>query len=448
MTVGVLPTGGDASRASHSGRPNVLIIMTDDQRQGLEVMNSVRKQLVERGRYYPNAFVSTPACCPSRASIMSGRYAHNHDVATNLDAGKFIHNTSIQFYLQRAGYRTGYIGKFLNGWRLNQGPPFFNEWAINAPDRMKRKLRYYEGPVNVNGAVKPLGRDYSTTFFGKKASDFIRRWNRTKDRKPWLLYIAPNAPHPPFIPEKRYENARVGGWGGNAATSEEDRSDKPQWVRDIDYSFNKGRKIRREQYRMLKSVDDMTQRVMRVLRKTDENKDTLIVFVSDNGYSWSEHGLLGKFIPYTEAVQVPMIIHWPGHIEAGTNDNRLVANIDIAPTILDAVGITPDGPPMDGRSLLDESWTRNRLLLEYKEHSYAEAPDWASTRTQNYQYIEYYNGDDIVFREYYDLTADPSQLQNLLGDDNMLNDPLLAPLELQLDEDRTCEGTEPLSGCP
>ena len=445
-----MPTGGNPTLAGPANRPNVLVIMTDDQRQGLEVMRSVRKYLVAGGRYYPNAFVTTPACCPSRATIMSGRYAHNHKVETNLQAANFEHNTSVQFYLQRAGYTTGYIGKFLNGWRLNQGPPFFNEWAINAPDRMKRSLRYYEGPVNVNGAVRELGKNYSTTFFGSKAADFLRRWNRTNDKRPWLLFIAPNAPHPPLIPEKKYENARVGRWAGNPGVHEEDRSDKPKYVRDLDHSFKKGKRVRREQYRMLKSVDDMTERVMQALRNTNEARDTLVIFVSDNGYSWSEHGLIGKFVPYTEAVQVPMMLRWPGNIEPGTEDNRLVGNVDITPTILDAAGITPDGPPMDGRSLLDGSWDRDRLLLEYKEHPYAEAPDWASTRTADFQYIEYYNGEETVFQEYYNLNQDPDQLNNLLGDEDNLNDPPTLPaLRVQLEQDRECQGTtDPMTACP
>ena len=200
---------------------------------------------------------------------------------------------------------------------------------------------------------------------------------------------------------------------------------------------------------MLKSVDDMTRRVLRVLKKTNEKEDTLVIFISDNGYAWAEHGLVGKFIPYTEAVQVPLMLQWPGHIPPGSIDDRLVANVDIAPTVLDAVGITPDGPEMDGRSLLDESWQRDRLLLEYKKHPYAEAPDWASTRTKEYQYIEYYNGDDIVFKEYYNLEVDPDQLRNLYQDEDTMNDPLPLPLEIELNGDRECVGTtNPLTACP
>lgn len=441
LSLTATPLGGTTSLAGPAERPNVLIFLTDDQRQGLEVMGAVRRNIAERGRSYPNAFVTTPSCCPSRASIFTGRYAHNHNVATNLEAADLSHNTTLQFYLQRAGYRTGYIGKFLNGWKLNQGPPFFNEWAINAPDTTERKLRYYDGPVNVNGAINTLP-EYSTTFWGEKADDFIRRWNRTNDDKPWLLYVAPNAPHPPLVPEKKYEEARVGAWAGSPGTREKNRTDKPQWVRDAHYSFKKGRKTRKKQYQMLKSVNDMTKRVMTVLRQTDEAKDTLVIFISDNGYSWSEHGLIGKFNPYTESVQVPLLVHWPQHLDAGDSDERLVANIDIAPTVLQAVGVTPDGPPMDGQSLLDPAWTRDRLLLEYREHPYAPAPDWASTRTQTFQYIEYYDeAGDITFSEYYNLIQDPGQNNNVLGNDDPLDDPLTVPaLSIQLSQDRQCEG--------
>ncbi len=418
-------------------RPNVLIFLTDDQRKGLEVMDALRNRVEANGRRYPNAYVTTPVCCPSRASIMSGRYVHNHGVEANF-VDFFDHRTTVQFYLQRAGYRTGYIGKFLNGWSFREGPPYFDDWALNSGQPARR---YYDARVNVNGALQTIDK-YSTTFFGNEAVRFLERTDRVNDPDPWLLYVAPNAPHQPFQPEKRYEDAPVSEWVGNPAVNERDLSDKPPWVRRQSVSFKRGRFARMQQYRMLESVDDMVRNVMLAVQRLDESRDTLVFFISDNGYSWGEHNLEGKFNPYLESVQVPFLAKWPQHIPPGSIDDRLVANIDIAPTIIDATGVsTEGGPEMDGRSLLDPDWERDRLLLEYKMVDNHPYPDWASTITKTSQYTEYYRGEETVYREYYDLESDPYQLLNLLGDGDLLNDPPGAPaMSLQLKRDSTCVG--------
>lgn len=421
-------------------KPNVLIIVTDDQRQGLEVMPVVRHSIQDEGRRYPNAHVTTPACCPSRASIMTGRYAHNHGVRTNLDQRKLDHRDTLQFYLQRDGYRTGYVGKFLNNWPLTQGPPFFNDWSLSSPSAIDRRSRYYGGRINVDGAIRRVDQ-YSTDFFGGQATKLLDRYER-QDARPWLMFVAPSAPHPPFIPAVQYRDAQVPPFNGNPGIREKDLSDKPQWVRQAEDGGSKTpQEIRALQYRLLMSVDDMASRILRGLNKLGEAKDTLVIFISDNGYAWGEHGLTGKFVPYTEAHKVPLLIRWPNHFGPASTDDRLIGNIDIAPTILDAAGIVPDGPAMDGKSLLDETWTRPRLLLEYSKHNYSDAPNWASTFTETTQYVEYYSGGEIMAREYYDLDQDPFQLLNLLGDDNALNDPPTVPaLSLQLEQDRSCSG--------
>jgi arylsulfatase A-like enzyme len=205
---------------------------------------------------------------------------------------------------------------------------------------------------------------------------------------------------------------------------------------------------------MMLSVDSLVDRLLTTLDELGERGPTLIFFLSDNGFTMGEHGLQQKHSPYTASVKIPMFARWPGHFRGGAVDDRLVANIDIAPTVYDAAGIRPDeAHPVDGRSLLDESWTRDRMLLEYTHREDRAVPSWASLRTADYQYVEYYDEEleEVTFREYYDLVTDPYQLTNLLGDADTSNDPdqgRITLLSLELQRDRRCEGTSGASACP
>jgi arylsulfatase A-like enzyme len=169
---------------------------------------------------------------------------------------------------------------------------------------------------------------------------------------------------------------------------------------------------------------------------------------------WGEHGLYQKGKPYEQAIRVPLVVRWPGQILEGARDHRIVANIDIAPTVLEATGITPNPAyPIDGSSLLGTSSHRKRLLTEYFPGLANWGPiprDWASTRGQGYKYTEYY-GDDgvkVTSREYYNLRNDPWELHNLLGDSTSSNDPNVGGLSRQLARDRACEGTVGRGACP
>ena len=403
-------------------------------------MDAVRRNFQRRGRNFPNAYVTTPSCCPSRASLMSGRYAHNHGVLNNKQGTNLDHRTTIQFYLQRAGYRTGYIGKFLNDWPLRQGPPFFNQWVINSPNITNGKF-YYGMKVNYNSDLRKIPQ-YSTNYFGDEAIKFLQENEKRDDGRPWLLYVAPNAPHAPFEAAREYEDARVPRWKVPPSVREKNRSDKPLWVRHLSVNPRRGRWVRREQLEMLMSVDDMVRKVMSRVKKLGE-RNTLVFFISDNGYAWGDHGLETKSSPYRESVEVPLMMRWDGRVEAGSTDDRMAANIDIAPTVVEATGVsTEGGPVMDGKSLLDPTWNRDRLLLEYVRHRTFPAPTWASTITKEWQYTELYSDDgSLNDREYYDLVNDPYQLLNLLKDKDQLNDPPTAPaMSVLLNQDRTCEG--------
>jgi arylsulfatase A-like enzyme len=189
----------------------------------------------------------------------------------------------------------------------------------------------------------------------------------------------------------------------------------------------------------------MVDTVFQTLDANGETQDTLAIFVSDNGFYWGEHKLEEKGEPYYDAIAVPLSMRWPGHVAAGAVDGRLAANIDLAPTVMEATGVSPD-IPMDGRSLLDPVQQRSRMLTEFSGGSLT--PSWASLWTPGSHYIEYYDdaGKDqrVRDREYYDLTSDPYELSNLLNDGNTSNDPEVAPLSAQLAEDRFCTG----ASCP
>ena len=432
-------------------RPNILIFVTDDQRAAntMWVMPKTRRYFQEGGVQFTNAFATTPLCCPSRATIFTGRYAHNTGVRSNGRLGGLDRTTLFPRLLQEAGYRTAIVGKFFNGWPLERTPPYFHRWAVGQGP-------YIDPPINVNGTVRSVD-GYSTALMGRFGTRFLRGFER-RDAAPWFLYVAPIAPHHPWIPAADDRFAPVGSWDGTPAVRERDRSDKPPFVRRVHYSLSEGRAVREGQLRSLMSVDDMVARVFRTLRTLGEARNTLAIFTSDNGFLWADHHLGGarrtagqKRLPYTASIEIPFLLRWPGHVAAGSHDNRLTGNVDIAPTVLHAAGVAadPTKPPLDGRSLFSGE-SRARIPLEYWHGRQSDwIPTWASLRTHDYQYIEYYRDDGTrFFREYYDLVRDPWQLRNLFRDGNAANDPDVSAISAQLRLDRRCRGTTGAAACP
>ncbi|MGH2684414.1 MAG: sulfatase family protein, partial [Actinomycetota bacterium] len=421
------------------------VIVTDDQRlDGLSVMPATRRWLGDAGTTYANAFATTPLCCPSRGSIFTGRYAHNHGVTTNKDARDLDPSTTVQSYLGRAGYRTGIVGKYFNGLPVRRDPPKFDRWAI-------LQKGYRRATFNIDGKRERF-RGYSTDFIARTAGGIIKDFER-RDAKPWLMFVAPHAPHLPATPAARHRGSAIPEWDPPPSVGE-DRSDKPAFVESRGPPETGFEALRALQLRSLMAVDDLVDRLMHRLAALRERQRTMVVFTSDNGYYWGEHGLDDKRLPYLEGPQVPLLIRWPGRVPAGATDRRLVANVDIVPTILQAAGYGRQlRAPLDGRSLLGAE-SRDRMLLEsWVDPPRTDVPDWASITTKEFQYTEYYeaDGQTIAFREYYDLTTDPWQLTNLLGDEDESNDPTppeLADLSAQLAADRRCSGTSAPTACP
>lgn len=429
-------------------KPNVLLIVTDDQRATggtMKAMRATRRLIQRRGRRYPNAFATTPVCCPSRTSILTGQYTHNHGVKNNHKAERFDPSTAMPAHLQEAGYATGLFGKYLNEW---QGDPFnFDRWAIS-----KGKNWYYDGQWNVNGVDRTIDA-YNADVIARRTIDFLEDLDASDDLAPWFAYVAPLGPHAPSTPAKRHRGARVAGFDGNPAVSEKDRTDKPAYVRRKTASLREAKTIATRQQRSLLAVDEMIQRVDTTLGDLQEKRNTLVVFLSDNGYSWAEHGLLGPTIskntPYLQSSRIPMALRFPGSVSPKTRDRRLVANIDVAPTVYDAVGILGQiEHSIDGRSLLDPTWDRKRLLLERFNQSDVRVPPWATIQTKKAQYTEYRHGKSVTFREFYRLTQDPWQLQNLLHDGTRKNNPHWRRLHSRLVDLRNCKGTSGPNACP
>ena len=421
------------------GRPNVLVIVTDDARaETVAAMPRTRRWIAGAGVTYTNGFATTPSCCPSRASIFSGRYVHNHGVLRQQLGGRLDQRTTLARYLSDAGYATAMAGKFLNRWPLRRPPPHFDRYALAHGG-------YYGQTWAVDGAVRRVPT-YSTTFIGDRALADPAAFEGD-DARPWFLYLATFAPHDPRVPEPRYARARFPALARVGPATGPPVDGKPRYLRDrppVDLA--EAARVRTGQLRTLLSVDDLVDRVMRRLAGTGELDHTLVFFLSDNGYAWGEHRHIGKFVPYTESVRVPFLVRWPGRLPAGTVDDRLVATIDIKPTVLAAAGIAPDpGHVVDGRSLLDGR-RRRRLLLEYWRDQ-ANAPgigDWAALRGPGWQYVEnYHQPGGGTFRELYDLAHDPGMDRNLLADHDPGNDPP-ASLAADLAAARRCRG----ASCP
>jgi arylsulfatase A-like enzyme len=423
-----------------SGRPNVVVINTDDMRADMATaLPKIRQWLADGGTTFRNGYVSTPSCCPSRASLMSGRYVHNNGQYQQQTLG-FDLNLTIQRYLHDAGYLTGHAGKFLHWLDLSVEAPNFDRWTYF-------KGGYENVYMNFDGTVR-RSQGYSTTIVFDRAIEYVNDFEGRDDARPFYLYLAPIAPHDPSIAEPKYASATVPAHQPDPSYMEADRTDKPSFVRNQNPTVAAVLATRTAMIRTLYTVDDQVDRLMRHLQATGELANTLVIFTSDNGYLLGEHKATSKFLPYRKAVEVPFLVRWPGRVPAGAVDDRLVTHVDIAPTILAATGVSQAHATLDGRDILAGT-ARQRALTEYwnDPNNNPNIPTWASIRTAAYQYTEYYNSATpatVTFREYYNLQADPYQLVNLLADGVPANDPDTVPLSQTLQAARQCAGTS----CP
>jgi N-acetylglucosamine-6-sulfatase len=405
--------------------------------------------LARGGVHLRNAFVTTSLCSPSRASILTGLYTHRHRVVDNnnpVPSGL----TFFPQYLQQAGYETAFVGKWHMGSDSDAPQPGFQHWVS-----FKGQGTYWPNPdgLNVNGRqVKQKG------YLTDELTDYAVDWLKSRsDDKPFLLYLSHKAVHNDLLPVEsgegkllvpgvdgamgfipaprhagRYENEPF-ALPDSMAFTPRNFDDKPMWVQNrrnsrhgVDFPF--GNKVSvatlyRQYMETLLAVDESVGRVMDTLRQKKMLNSTLVIYMGDNGYAWGEHGMIDKRSAYEESMRIPMIVHCPELIRAGTVVRHMVANIDIAPTVLEAAGLEHPRS-MDGRSFLPlvqgraTSW-RNKLLYEYYwEWNFPMTPTLHAISSDRYKYIRPYGLWDT--EELYDLQNDPHEIINLLREPQYL----------------------------
>lgn len=433
----LLPTSllSACSRAGNSdpSKPNIILILTDDQpNHTMAYMPTVQKELAGNGVTFNNAFSTTPLCCPSRASILTGQYVFHHDVRTNRspDGGalKFEDDSTLPVWLHDAGYRTALMGKYLNGADdLPEGyvPPGWDEWQVFM-DRDPDLAFYYNYSLSENGKVVEYGRndnEYSTDLLMKRAVQFIK----DSGEQPFFLMLSVFAPHETYQAADRHKNlfktdAEFERYRP-PSYFEADLSDKPQWVSQIepadkDYVDHVYERI----LRSLMAVDDSVGALVDTLEERKIRDNTIIIFMSDNGVSMGENGIFGKNCGYDPCLHIPLVISYPPLTAAARTDDQLALNIDIAPTIMDLAGLEIPSS-VDGKSLLplladpSVAWRDGFMIEHYQDQGDTEEsglatiiPSYSGFRTMEWKYIEYASGE----RELYDLINDPYEMNNLI----------------------------------
>jgi N-acetylglucosamine-6-sulfatase len=406
---------------------NILYVLTDDHRY--DAMSFMKAQsfgetptldrLAREGVHFRNAFVTTALCSPSRASILTGLYAHQHRVVDNehpIPPGL----TYYPQYLQRAGYETAFIGKWHMGRESDAPQPGFDHWVS-----FKGQGSYWptSDGINVNGK-HVAQRGYITDDLTQYALDWIGKRDKSK---PWMMHLAHKAVHADFIPAPRHAGRYAKEHFKFPATMKAGVEGRPIWVENqrnswhgVDFPYHGTLDIDdyyRRYMETLLAVDEGLARIMDLLAARGELDDTLIVYMGDNGFMFGEHGLIDKRAAYEESMRVPLLARCPALFGPHVVE-QVVANIDIAPTMLAAAGLTAPAE-MAGANMLPlargESvpW-RSELLYEYYwERNFPQTPTVHSLRGDRYKYMHFHGIWDLD--ELYDLSVDPTESDNLLA---------------------------------
>ena len=407
-----------AASTAAAERPNVVFILVDDLRfdalgcTGHPFLKTPHiDRIAAEGVDFRNAFVSTPLCSPSRASFLTGQYAHTHRVQGNSDPAGGRQLVTFPRLLQPAGYTTAYVGKWHMG--DDDSPrPGFDHWVS-----FKGQGDYHNPTLNVDGAVQKT-QGYVTDILTDYAVEFLQR----PHAQPFALYLAHKAVHSSFTPAERHKDKFADQKLVRAPSIYDSLEGKPVLTRALPQpersDQNPGVKDSTVlgQLRGILAIDEGVGRLLQTLEETRHVDDTLVIFTSDNGFFWGEHGRGDKRMAYEESIRVPLLMRYPKLISAGATREQLVLNIDIAPTLLELAGATvPDA--VHGRSLLPllrESTTawRTSILTEYFANPHNRIPGWQAVRTERWKYIHYTGVAGVD--ELYDVAADRHEMQNLI----------------------------------
>jgi arylsulfatase A-like enzyme len=439
------------TRRQNTGPPNIVVLMTDDQTaDSLRFMPEVGRVLSARGTTFENHFVSYPLCCPARATYLTGQYSHNHHVTYNdgLTGGYTAfrgRRRIVPAALQRAGYTTVHIGKYLNGYGLlhpTDVPFGWDDWQATVDPTT---YQYFGVTLNQNGRLNHLAADeYQTEIETRLASLAIHREARAG--RPFFLDVAFLAPHAVeretsgLDPRDRRAVGRARRHHGirfpvpqrrdrdrfddeplpdTVAFNEADVSDKPSGIQQRPmFDVPELADIVRNYHRRLEtllSVDRAVGRIVHALTRTHHLRDTYVILVSDNGFFHGEHRVpFGKYLPYEPSIRVPLVIRGP-HVREGVATDALTSDVDLPATILELARARPPRP-LDGQSLVpllrgrQLRRPRDAVLLESGANPVG-APLYIGLRTRRYKYVEYVGGE----RELYDLRVDPHELTNMAG---------------------------------
>lgn len=421
----------DALRQIPGSKPrNVIFILADDHRY--DALGFLKGQswletphldsLANEGVHFKNAFVTTSLCSPSRASILTGLYAHKHKIIDNntaIPSG----TTFFPQYLQQAGYATAFIGKWHMGGESDDPQPGFDHWVS-----FRGQGTYLPSPsgLNINGKRVPQ-KGYITDELTNYALEWIRQ---QKKDKPYFLYLSHKAVHAEFVPPEKHKGKykdKEFVYPKTMAAAGEQADHRPMWTKNqrnswhgVEYPYHSDLDIANfyKQYvETLGGVDDSVGAVLNELRKRGELDSTLVIYMGDNGFAFGEHGLIDKRTAYEESMRVPLLARCPDLFKAGTTVDQVVANIDIMPSILAAAGRTApstgDGaswvPLAQGKSA---AWRKDLLYEYYWERNFPQTPTLHALRTDRYKFIRCQGVWDID--ELYDIQEDPLESRNLI----------------------------------
>jgi N-acetylglucosamine-6-sulfatase len=494
VLAGALSSASGRSAAAQQKRPNIVVIVTDDQTLasfGSATMPATVGLMRRGGTEFGDAVVTTPLCCPSRATLLTGQYAHNHGTLSNTPGYAALRDkaNTLPVWLRRAGYVTAHVGKYLNRYRASvddpaEVPPGWDEWHT-VIDPARRYVRYYGYRLAENGEVKRVGkrpRDYITRVINRRAANVVREF--APRREPLYLQVDHRAPHTEdgvdsggpcgglVPPDPRDATAfATAPLPRPPSFDEEDVSDKPSFIRHLPRLDPTTVATIEQRYRCalasLLAVDRGVGQVVAELRRAKELENTVLVFTSDNGFFFGEHRIPEqKARPYEEALRVPLLIRVPARYLGATAVPEVtapVANIDLAPTILDLAGADPCRSArrcrvMDGRSLIGliqgrAGWPEERAIgVEFDAGPRARRTlvcRYQGVRVADSFYVRHAAAADpatgacepIDEVERYDLAADPYQLENIHPPDPAVPEPVAeAQLRERLERLRDCAG--------